>query len=196
MVVQEEMPFEGAVKADQDIVVTKWIGLEGSARILAAREEQLNKRFPKAMLDSLRLLAAALDMEKEAALAMKSGASAQMRLSWGGIYSALYRLAKAAGVGLEIDLRAIPIRQETVELCEYLGLNPYYLHSGGSMILVCDHGYRLVQALEKEGICGAVIGRTTADRAKAVINEGHLAYLERPKKDELKKLLGEAKGNR
>lgn len=189
MKVQEGAPFEGIVGKDQDIVLSKWIGMEGSVAIVSAKEEQLNSRFPKAMLSNLKALEMVLSTEKEAALAVKSGASAQMSLSSGGIYSALYELAKAAGVGLEIDLRAIPIRQETVEICEYFGLNPYYLHSGGSMLFVCDHGQRLAQDLEKEGIHGTVIGRTTSRRAKAVINEGHIAYLERPKKDELKKLL-------
>ena len=111
--------------------------------------------------------------------------SAMHDISSGGIYGALYELSEAAGVGLEIDLRAIPIKQETVEICEYLGLNPYYLKSGGSMLMVCDHGQELVRILEKEGICAAVIGRTTSANAKAVINEGEVSYLERPKADEL-----------
>ena len=54
--------------------------------------------------------------------------------------------------------------------------------------MVCDHGQELVRLLEKEGIYAAVIGRTTSDNAKAVINEGEVSYLERPKADELLKL--------
>ena len=50
----------------------------------------------------------------------------------GGIYGALWELAEASGVGLEIDLKAIPIRQETVEVCEQFHLNPYQLISSGS----------------------------------------------------------------
>lgn len=192
MKIRVEAPLWGNVGKDQDIVITRWIGMEGSVRIVQAMEEQLHTRFPKAMLRSLKELA--LCTEKEAALAVKSGASAVQKPSWGGIYGALYELAGTAGVGLEIDLRAIPIRQETVEICEYLGLNPYYLHSGGCTVLTCDRGERLVRALQQEGIPAAVIGRTTAGRAKAVLNEGHIGYLERPKMDELKRLSGEIKG--
>ena len=36
-------------------------------------------------------------------------------------------MASAGGVGLEIDLRAIPIRQETVEICEFFGSIPIRL---------------------------------------------------------------------
>ena len=182
---ENELLHAKGAKADQDIVMSKWIGMEGSVAIVAAREKELLERFPKAMIDKLKNLLPDCCAQTEAALAVKSGVSAMHDISSGGIYGALYELSEAAGVGLEIDLRAIPIKQETVEICEYLGLNPYYLKSGGSMLMVCDHGQELVRILEKEGICAAVIGRTTSANAKAVINEGEVSYLERPKADEL-----------
>lgn len=185
---EKELLRTGYAKADQDIVMSKWIGLEGSVSIIAAKEKELLERFPKAMIENLKKLLPECCSAKEAALAVKSGVSAMHDVSSGGIYGALYELSEAAGVGLEIDLRAIPIKQETVEICEYLGLNPYYLKSGGSMLMVCDHGQELVRILEKEGIAAAVIGRTTSDHAKAVVNEGEISYLERPKADELLKV--------
>ena len=175
-------------KANQDIVISKWIGMEGSVAIVAAKEKELLNRFPKAMIDKIKTMLPNCCVAAEAALAVKSGVSAMHDVSSGGIYGALYELSEAAGVGLEIDLRAIPISQETVEICEYLGLNPYYLKSGGSMLMVCDHGQELVRILEKSGIFAAVIGRTTSEKAKAIINEGEVSYLERPKADELLRL--------
>ncbi len=32
----------------------------------------------------------------------------------------MWELAQRAGVGLEIDLKKIPLKQETVEICEFL----------------------------------------------------------------------------
>lgn len=172
-------------RAGQDIVLSKWIGMEGSVAIADAKEEELLERFPKAMIEKVKGMLRGCTVLPEAALAGKSGVSAMHDVSSGGIYGALYELSEAAGVGLEVDLRAIPICQETVEICEYLGLNPYYLKSGGSMLMVCDHGQELVRILESAGIHGTVIGRTTNDHAKAVLNQGEVSYLERPKADEL-----------
>ena len=185
---ESELLHAKNAKADQDIVMSKWIGMEGSVSIVAAKEKELLERFPKAMIDQIKKMLQNCCVNAEAALAVKSGVSAMHDISSGGIYGALYELSEAAGVGLEIDLRAIPIKQETVEICEYLGLNPYYLKSGGSMLMVCDHGQELVRLLEKEGISAAVIGRTTSENAKAVVNEGEVSYLERPKADELLKV--------
>ncbi len=185
---EEKLLHASDAKADQDIVMSKWIGMEGSVAIVAAKEKELLERFPKVMIDKIKAMLPDCCVCREAALAGKSGVSAMHDISSGGIYGALYELSEAAGVGLEIDLRAIPIKQETVEICEYLGLNPYYLKSGGSMLMVCDHGQELVRILEKEGISAAVIGRTTSEKAKAIINEGEVSYLERPKADELIKV--------
>lgn len=182
-------------KAGQDIVISKRIGIEGSVAIAAAKEKELLERFPKAMVDKVKGMLSDCSALPEAALAGKSGVSAMHDVSSGGIYGALYELSEAAGVGLEIDLRAIPIGQETVEICEYLGLNPYYLKSGGSMLMVCDNGQELVRILEKEGIHGALIGRTTSENAKAILNQGEISYLERPKADELLRVT-ESKGDR
>ena len=65
-----------------------------------------------------------LSVVPEAATAVKSGVSAMHDVTEGGIYGALWELAEASGIGLVIDLKAIPIRQETVEICEYYRLNP------------------------------------------------------------------------
>ena len=42
-----------------------------------------------------------------------------------GFLSALWKMAEASEVGLEADFRKVPIRQETIEVCEIFDLNPY-----------------------------------------------------------------------
>ncbi|MGN0335659.1 MAG: AIR synthase family protein [Lachnospiraceae bacterium] len=181
---EPEMLRTSRAAADQDVVLSKWIGIEGTAMIAREREKELLDRFPKTLVENAENMAAHFSVLPEAALAGKSGVSAMHDVSSGGVYGALYELSEAAGVGLEIDLRAIPIRQETVEICEYFGLNPYYLASCGSVLMLCDNGQELVRKLDKAGIPAAVIGRTTSQNAKAVVNGGEISYLERPKADE------------
>ena len=40
----------------------------------------------------------------------------------GGIFAALWEMAAAKNVGLSVDLKNIPIRQHTIEVCEYFNL--------------------------------------------------------------------------
>ena len=106
----------------------------------------------------------------------------------GGIFGALWEMAEASGVGLEIDLKKIPIRQETIEICEFFDLNPYKLISSGSMLMASEKGYDLARELEKEGIKATVIGKFTSSNDRVVVNDGEISYLEPPKTDELYKI--------
>ena len=106
----------------------------------------------------------------------------------GGIYGALWEVAQASGVGLEVTIEDIPVKQHTVELCEFFDLNPYQLISSGSMLITTDHGNALVRALEQEGIKASIIGRTTDSKDKIIYRDGKAASLEAPKQDELYKI--------
>lgn len=172
-------------RAGQDILVTKWIGIEGTSIIAKEKEEELTKRFSGAFIDTAKSFDQYLSVLPEASVAVEFGISAMHDVTEGGIYGALWELAEASQVGLEIDLKAIPIRQETVEICEYFGLNPYYLISSGCMLMAGDRGHDLVRELKKAGIPAAVIGKAVEGKARRILNGEEEAFLERPKTDEL-----------
>lgn len=178
----------GGARAGDDVVVTKWIGIEGTSIIAREKEEELLSRFPRTFVEGAKGFDKLLSVVPEAATAVKSGVSAMHDVTEGGIYGALWELAEASGIGLVINLKAIPIRQETVEICEYYRLNPYQLISSGCMLMTSPDGVKLVHDLEKAGIHASLIGRCVEGNAKKIINGGEEAYLERPKTDELYKI--------
>lgn len=51
---------------------------------------------------------------------MQHGVHAMHDVTEGGIFGALWEMGAASGVGIVADLDKIPIRQETIELCEVL----------------------------------------------------------------------------
>lgn len=173
------------IRANQDIVVSKWIGLEGTARLAAEHREDLCARYPVRMIDEAASYDRYLSVIPEAATAMKSGVCGMHDVSRGGIFGALWELAQRAGVGLEIDLKKIPVKQETIEICEFFELNPYELLSGGCLIMVTENGQALENLLIQEGIPGAVIGRTTDGNDRVICNEDEKRYLDRPKTDQM-----------
>ena len=173
------------IGAGQDIVISKWIGLEGTARLAGERRQELLARYPAVIIDEAAGFDRYLSVIPEAAAAVKSGVCGMHDVSRGGIFGALWELAQGAGVGLEIDLKKIPVRQETVEICEFFELNPYELLSGGCLLMAADHGDELAETLEREGIPAAVIGRTTAGNDRVIVNEDERRYLDRPKTDQI-----------
>lgn len=182
---EDRLISTAGARAGQDILVTKWIGIEGTSIIAKEKEDELRKRFSGAFIDTAKGFDQYLSVLPEASIAVEFGISAMHDVTEGGIYGALWELAEASQVGLEIDLKAIPIRQETVEICEYFGLNPYYLISSGCMLMAGERGHDLVRELKKAGIPAAVIGKAVEGKAKRILNGEEEAFLEKPKTDEL-----------
>ena len=176
------------VQAGQDIVVSKWIGLEGTVRIAREHKEELLTRYPERMIDEAAAFEQFLSVIPEAATACKSGVCGFHDVSQGGIFGALWEMAQKAGVGLEIDLKKLPVRQETIELCEFYDLNPYELLSGGCLLMTTQDGTGLVTALERAGIPAVIAGKTTAGNDRILYNGEEKRFLEPPKTDEICRL--------
>ena len=182
---KKSMVHSSQVRPGMDIVVTKWVGLEGTAILAKEREEELRTRYAKPFIDNAKVFGQMMSIIPEAAVAIRSGAKAMHDASEGGIFGALWELAESAGVGLEIDLKKIPIRQETVEICEFFDLNPYKIVSGGCLLIATEDGNGMVLELEKEGIPAVVIGKATDSNDRVLLNEDERRFLETTQTDEL-----------
>lgn len=172
-----------------DILVSKWIGLEGTSIIAKEKETELLNRYPAALVKTAQEFDRYLSVLPEAAAAVKSGVSAMHDVTEGGIFGALWELAESSGVGLEIDLKKIPVKQETIEICEFFNINPYELISSGCMLMASPDGNMLMRELEKQGIHGAVIGKAVSGNDRILFNEEEKRFLEPPKTDELYKVV-------
>lgn len=179
----------GGAVPGMDIIATKWIGLEGTAIIAHEKETELKARFSQNFIDKAKALDVHLSVMSEAATAVKSGVGAMHDVTEGGIFGALWEMAEASGVGLEIDLKKIPIRQETVEICEFFHINPYELISSGCMLMAAADGNQLVLDLKKAGIPATVIGKATDSNDRVLLTEAERRFLEPPKTDELYKVV-------
>ena len=169
------------IKPGMDIVVTKWIALEEIAIITSdkANMEQLYTRFSKEYLKDVVQYADWLTVEQETDIALKNHVCAMHDISEGGIFTALWDMAEGSGHGFEVDIKAIPVRQETIEIAGFFRLNPYKMKSSGSVLMVCNDGAALMEAMEAEGIPACVIGKITDNNAKILRNEDEIRYLDK-----------------
>ncbi len=176
-------------KPGMDIVITKWIGLEGTSILAKEKETELLKRFSAHFIRKAKKFDAMLSVLPESAVAVRCGVGAMHDVTEGGIFGALWEMAESSGVGLEIELKKIPVKQETVELCEFFGINPYGLIGSGAMLMASFDGNGLVAELQKAGVEAAVIGKATGSNDRVLLNGEERRFLEPPKTDELYKVL-------
>jgi hydrogenase expression/formation protein HypE len=120
---------------------------------------------------ALHAVAGALDAAgvQEAA----SGVPAARGVRWlrdatrGGVATILNEMARAAGVAVVIDERAVPVRPEVRGACELLGIDPLYVACEGRLVAVVDGATAdaALDALRRHplGREAAVIGTVKAD---------------------------------
>lgn len=175
---------ECKLEPGHEIVMSKWIGLSATAVLSKEKEEALLTRYPAYFVKSAQSLEQCYSIATEASVAMQEKVLAMHDVAGGGIYGALWELGERYQVGLEVQLKRIPIKQETVEVCEFFELNPYELRSDGALLMVVADGTSLVETLEKNGISAQVIGKITDNHDKVIVNEDERRFLEPPRKEQ------------
>ena len=183
-----EMKQEISDRGADQIILTKWAGMEGSC-ILAYDREDLREVFPETILMRMRGLDRYLSVRKEAEICAENGAQHLVDLSEGGIFAALWRLSVKSKRGFVVDLMEIPVLQETIEFANHYDIDPYRLRSGGSLLAVTGDADALIGKLWSSGIPAARIGELREDRDKILRNEDEIRYLDLPQPDELRKIM-------
>ena len=178
----------GGMQPGDELVMTKWAGLEGSAIIAAEKRDVLEQTLPAHLIDTAESFLKHISVVPEAKIAMQHGVHAMHDVTEGGIFGALWEMGAASGVGIVADLDKIPIRQETIELCEVFDINPYLLISSGCMLIGCENGNLLVERLQEAGIPAAVIGRATEGNDRVIRSGEETRFLEPAGSDELYKI--------
>ena len=185
------MNFPAGAKPGMEIIVTGHIGLEGTGVLATLLYDKLTERFPAAMVRRARDFGRALNIHKEEEIIQSLNISARGECLWqevkeGGIFTALWEMAAASNVGIRVGIKDIPVRQETIEICEYAEVHPYRLLSGGCVLLVCEDAIACKEAFLEQGIPAAVVGRITDDNKCILFRDGEESFLERHAGDELK----------
>ncbi len=94
-----------------------------------------------------------------------------------GIYKALWALGETLSCGLRVRLEDIPISQFAIEISEFADENPYLVNSLGCILACCEGGTALAEKLNGMGYPAAVIGYTTDDNTRGIINHDTVTYL-------------------
>lgn len=178
----------GDVRPGQDIVIAGYAGLKGSQMIVREQERQLRSRFSEGYLRQIgeghdQVLGQAVSIFK------KLGAIRWEEAGEGGIHTALWNLSGSFGLGFKIDLYRIPVKQETIEICEFYDMDPYDLYCENCFVLVADNGGHMEAGLRQEGIPAAWIGTVTEGVAREVFYGKVHRYMDRPREEPLYKII-------
>ncbi len=159
-----------------EIVMTKYAGLEGTAILLSDHADRL-AAVPPIPFD----LDAALSVVPESRIAVLHGAHAMHDVTEGGVLGALWEMGRLYGCGLYVDTARIPVLNATREICAVLSLEPLRLIGSGSMLIACRDASSLCAKLKAAGIPAVCIGRAVG----AGVRDQNDCLIEPPEADEI-----------
>ncbi len=175
-------------KADNSIILTKGVAIEGTAILATEREQVLQDKLGKSLVIRAQQYIQELSVVPEALKVISSGAVTAMHdPTEGGVANGLHELADASGLGFIVDRSKLVIRDETKKICAVFDINPLELIASGAMLITVDNkqASALVELLQDAGISASIIGRMVKDptQRKIIDLDGSIKALIQPKED-------------
>lgn len=174
----------GTAEPGQSIVMTKWMALGGIGRLGEMYGEQLKSKLPTFIIEETKKYEEFYSITEEAKVAWERGCTCMTDVADGGLFAALWKLAARDGVGLEVNLKSVPILQETIEVAEFFDINPYKLRGNGAALIVTSDAEGLIEELALQNILGTEIGKIIEGKDRYVITGEERRFLEEPRQDE------------
>ena len=170
-----------------DLVMTKSAGFAGAVLLAKHYRENLHERYTYAFIDKAAAREAEVSVLPEIKVLKELGIRHMHDVAEGGVFGAVWELCERLNAGVELDLKKIPICQETVEICEYFDVNPYQLKGDGALLFLTHDSTAVIKALKEAGIPAAVIGRVNESNDRVLINEDETRFLEPNRVDDYEK---------
>jgi len=186
-VIKDRIVRTSGAQTGDDVIMTKWAGLEGTSIIASDKERELVGKLSPEEIETAKSFIEHISVVEEGVTAGEFGASSMHDATEGGILGAAWEVAESSGKGIDIFIENIPVREVTRKISNIFAIDPYRLISSGSMLIAAKNGAGLVGILEKKGIPSAIIGKITDSGRNIIRNEKRLP-LTPPDVDELFKV--------
>lgn len=184
---KKNLPKMNEIKIGDKILITKYIGIEGTSIIAKELEERLIKSLGKYKVDMAKDMGDMISVVKEGKLSSEIGVKYMHDITEGGVYGALWEASKAIGKGIRVKKDSIPVKEITKEIGDLLNIDIYRLISSGSMLVIGEEEKinKIQQELYKLKINSTVIGEVI-EEGVILEKEGSISP---PESDELYRAL-------
>jgi hydrogenase maturation factor len=184
----------GGARPGDVVIMSKGAGIEGTGILATDLAEVLRPKTGPETLENAAKLLQQISVVQEALLAMEVGGVHSFHTpTEGGVLNGIWEMTEAAGVGVTIREKDIPVAEETKLICEALKIDPLKLLGSGALLIVSEPeaAGRIISALEGIGVKASAIGEITLEAEGRVLIriDGSSAPIEAIKQDEVYRIL-------
>jgi hydrogenase maturation factor len=174
----------GGAREGDDILVTKWAGMEGTSVLVRDFREKFGATLTPSELKQAEDLLWQVSVTRDGKIAAENGASGCHDATEGGVLGAIFEVCEASGLGVDLDADRIPILPVTAKVAEFTGIDPLKLVSSGCLVVSAKNGPALREVYRKSGLQAEVVGKMTSG-GRTLRRRGQCLPLESPRSDEL-----------
>ena len=172
------------------LILTKSVGIEGTAILATDRQAQLKRVLGSRLLENAKDFYKQISVVKDAITAFKTGGVHAMHdPTEGGVAGAVHEMADASKLGVRISEDKIRVQPETLRICQAYDIDPLELIASGSLLVAADPDFadRIIENLRRDKIDAEIIGKFLSSPEKRLIarKKGKVEKLQRPVTDQL-----------
>jgi len=160
------------------IIITKGPAIEATGIFATMFPQLIEKQFGRAFSDRAQKIFYMMSVVEDALTAItvgvrEKGVSAMHDATECGIWGGLYEVAQAAGLGVRVEKEKIVVTEGVIEICQWLGIDPYASISEGTLIISCrpNKAEDVVKTLTRKGIKSSIVGELTKEDDGMVLVE-------------------------
>ncbi len=177
-------------RAGDKLILTKGVGLEGTAVIANEKREILKTVVDESLLNSAINFYEKISVVQEAVLSYSfGGVTAMHDPTEGGVAGGIHEIADASGLGVKVYKNKIYVHAETAKICTFFKIDPMQLISSGALLISADPNFAegIVNELKRNNIRATIIGEFVKDPSKRILihKDGTTTPLPRPVSDHL-----------
>ena len=117
---REDLHTYESIRTGDKVVISKWIGLEGTHILASELKEILMDDFTQGEIQEAIDLGRHLSVVREGLLARKFGVKYMHDITEGGIHGAIWETGKAIGKGIDLFEEKLPVLDITRRICDHL----------------------------------------------------------------------------
>jgi thiamin-phosphate kinase len=182
-------------KLGDKIILTKGVGIEGTAILATELVQILKQKIDKKTLDRSQSFIKDISIVKEAMIAVGvGGVHAMHDPTEGGIITGLWELAEASHKGIVVFEEKIPVASETKKICKLFKIDPLKIMSSGALLISIrsNKANELLSTLQREGVIASIIGEVTRFKNGRILKKnGSSIKIVPPEQDHVYKVLNE-----
>ena len=194
---KDKLVSSSGANANDSIILTKGIFIEGTSIIAREKEDILKQKgFDKEFIEKCKnyLYNPGISIYNDALTSNDNFHLTSMHdLTEGGLFNGLAEIAIASNLGLLIKKDQIDVLPEPLELSKIFKIDPYSTISSGSLLISIKNELSedLINLLRRNGIDSKVIGNFTSEKGQNLIldEDNKKSEMEYTEIDEITKIL-------